>query len=767
MNKQALIKKLHLSFFSIVAGFSLLANAAPPPGYYDTVNTTSPESLHATLHSIIDDHTRFPYTDATTDTWDILESADQDPSNPNNVLDIYKNASYPKQGGGNSFYNREHSWPKSYGFPSDGSSNYPYTDAHHLFISDSSYNSSRSNKPFDNCATNCTQKPTDFNDNRGGTDSQSNWTAGSYTEGKWETWLGRRGEVARALMYMAVRYEGGSHGTTGVNEPDLRLTDDRTLISQSNAGSNIDVAYMGLKSVLLQWHLDDPVDDMERRRNDIIFAHQGNRNPFIDHPEYVVCVFANDCSGLGDGTGDTTPPSAPTALVATGGVAEVSLNWTANNEADLAGYHVYRSDAGQNNFMRLTPSAVTVTSYLDTGLEANTSYDYQITALDTSANQSTPSDIASATTSDAPSGGDFTVWINEFHYDNASSDVGEFFEIAGEAGTDLSGWSVVGYNGNGGSAYKTVNLVGVIPDQSNGFGTLSFAFSGMQNGSPDGLALVDNTGLAIMFISYEGSFTANGGPADGMTSQNIGVSEASSTPVGFSLQLGGQGNQYSDFTWQAAAAETPDAVNNEQVFTAIISQPVAAFTSSCVDLTCTFDASESSAEPSSIAQYNWDFGDSTTSNGVTSNHQFEQAGSYTVTLEVVAEDGGIATLAQVVEVTEPLPPVGYFENIEPLAIPDKKKVSSIINVDYASVETTAVVSVNISHEYRGDISIKLIAPDGSKYKLKRKNRRDDGQNIIETYSVDINCDTVGEWKLKIKDHFRKDTGTLNSWSLQL
>ena len=87
------------------------AHAATPAGYYDAANNSSPLALRNTLHDIIDDHQRYPYTSSATDTWDILESADEDPANPNNVIDIYKNASYAKEGGGNSFYNLEHTWP--------------------------------------------------------------------------------------------------------------------------------------------------------------------------------------------------------------------------------------------------------------------------------------------------------------------------------------------------------------------------------------------------------------------------------------------------------------------------------------------------------------------------------------------------------------------------------------------------------------------------------------------------------------------------------
>mgnify|MGYP002725747073 CR=1 FL=1 len=122
-----------------------LGAKAIPSGYYDTVDVTNAATLRATLHAVIDDHTRIPYTSSATDTWNVLEQADQDPNDSGRVLDVYMNESYVKHGAGNTDYNREHSWPKSYGFPSDGSSNYPYTDCHHLFISNDSRNSSRGN----------------------------------------------------------------------------------------------------------------------------------------------------------------------------------------------------------------------------------------------------------------------------------------------------------------------------------------------------------------------------------------------------------------------------------------------------------------------------------------------------------------------------------------------------------------------------------------------------------------------------------------------
>ena len=156
-------------------------------------------------------------------------------------------------------------------------------------------------------------------------------------------------------------------------------------------------------------------------------------------------------------------------------------------------------------------------------------------------------------------------WINEFHYDNSGTDTGEFIEIAGPADLDLSTYSIELYNGANGQVYTITNLAGIIPNQSNGIGTLSFTYptDGIQNGSPDGIALIDS-GMVLYFISYEGSFTANNGTAAGMTSNDIGVTEPGTTSVGQSLQLTGTGNQYNDFTWSLPSAESPGNINSGQ-----------------------------------------------------------------------------------------------------------------------------------------------------------------------------------------------------------
>ncbi|MBN1920232.1 MAG: ExeM/NucH family extracellular endonuclease [Anaerolineae bacterium] len=159
------------------------------------------------------------------------------------------------------------------------------------------------------------------------------------------------------------------------------------------------------------------------------------------------------------------------------------------------------------------------------------------------------------------------VFVNEIHYDNDGTDASEGVEVAGPAGTDLTGWQLIPYNGNGGVQYSVQTLSGTIPDQQNGYGTVFFAISGLQNGAPDGIALVDASSTVIQFLSYEGAFAATDGPATGLTSVDIGVSEVGTTPAGDSLQLVGTGTTYEDFTWNTATiANTYNAINTGQIF---------------------------------------------------------------------------------------------------------------------------------------------------------------------------------------------------------
>ena len=220
--------------------------------YYLTAMNKTGTTLKSALHNIIDDHTKLSY-DAV---WNALKVTDEDPNNTNNVILLYTGRSQAKTTNGANVndWNREHIWAKSHG--DFGTTAGAGTDLHHLRATDVSVNSSRGNLDFDN----------------GGT-PHSEATLCKYDSDSWEPRDAVKGDVARMLFYMAVRYEGDS------GELDLEL---------NNLVNNGTAPYHGKLTTLLQWHIQDPVDERERRRNDIIYnQYQHNRNPFIDHPEWV------------------------------------------------------------------------------------------------------------------------------------------------------------------------------------------------------------------------------------------------------------------------------------------------------------------------------------------------------------------------------------------------------------------------------------------------------------------------------------------------
>jgi len=127
--------------------------------------------------------------------------------------------------------------------------------------------------------------------------------------------------------------------------------------------------------------------------------------------------------------------------------------------------------------------------------------------------------------------------FSEIHYDNSSDDVSEQIEIEGPAQTDLSDWSVVLYDGTKTTAYDSKALTGLtIPATCGARGVVVVPFPQIQNGSPDGFALVHGSEV-VQFLSYEGAFTASDGPAAGKTSIDIGVAEPSTSSAISSLQL--------------------------------------------------------------------------------------------------------------------------------------------------------------------------------------------------------------------------------------
>ncbi|MEP4534313.1 MAG: endonuclease [Cyclobacteriaceae bacterium] len=265
----------NLFYLLLLLVIHLPAIAQIPTGYYDEAEGLSADELKTALYNIIKEHKEFPYTSGSTDTWDILKETDKDPDNPSNVIGLYSGFSMDAAAeyNGGDGWTREHVWAKSRG--DFGTTMGPGTDVHHLRPEDNSTNSARSNRTFAEC-----NEP--FTDNSG----TYSGATGSYTSSSdfvWEPRAEVKGDVARMIFYMATRYEGEN------GEPDLEVVD--YIVEQYSS-----LPEHGKLTDLLIWHEEDPVDDYERNRNDIIYGYQENRNPFIDHPEYVASIWG-DVSG--------------------------------------------------------------------------------------------------------------------------------------------------------------------------------------------------------------------------------------------------------------------------------------------------------------------------------------------------------------------------------------------------------------------------------------------------------------------------------------
>ena len=162
-------------------------------------------------------------------------------------------------------------------------------------------------------------------------------------------------------------------------------------------------------------------------------------------------------------------------------------------------------------------------------------------------------------------------WINEIHYDNVGTDVGEFIEVIIEnpGSYALADFGITFYNGNGGASYysQTVDNF-TIGNTAGNFTIYYLNYAGIQNGAPDGMALTyQGVVVSGQFLSYEGTFSATNGPANGMVSTDMGVDEDIPVPdAGLSLQLSGTGTVYSSFVWNEPSSQTPGAINNNQTF---------------------------------------------------------------------------------------------------------------------------------------------------------------------------------------------------------
>jgi len=208
--------------------------------YYASASGLSGNALLLELRSIINTGmVKFSYGDARY----ILAETDRDPLNPDNVILIYLGTSVSGTWDGGITWNREHVWPQSLMMTSDltNTSKNIGSDLHNLKPANPNANSSRGNNYFD----------------------ESLLILGNPVRTE------VRGDIARILFYMVVMYDY------------LNLVNTTPTLYQ-----------MAMLDILIQWHEDDPVDDFERNRNNVIYSYQHNRNPFIDYPEFVDLIFS-------------------------------------------------------------------------------------------------------------------------------------------------------------------------------------------------------------------------------------------------------------------------------------------------------------------------------------------------------------------------------------------------------------------------------------------------------------------------------------------
>jgi len=205
--------------------------------YYSSINGLTGNELKNALHQIISNMTSKSYDDAR----DILQDSDEDPLNPDNIILVYNRASIKSTWDGGNSWNREHVWPQS----KLGTAS--MSDLHNLKPSNSSINSSRGNDAY----------------------ADGSGKYGSVGSG-WFPGEDDKGDIARIVFYM-------------------------------NTCWGLDInSNIGVLRVFLEWHIEDPVDDFERNRNEVIYSYQKNRNPYIDHPELVEAVYGKTTINIYD-----------------------------------------------------------------------------------------------------------------------------------------------------------------------------------------------------------------------------------------------------------------------------------------------------------------------------------------------------------------------------------------------------------------------------------------------------------------------------------
>jgi endonuclease I/chitodextrinase len=406
-----------------------------PAGYYDSATGTN-YALKTQLYNIIKGHADNGYGGLYT----IYQSSDVDHfyENDGTILDMYSenpNATDPYNYSTNSTqrcgnystegdcYNREHIIPQS----TFNSSAPMVSDAHFITPTDGKVNGQRSNYPHGTVGS---ATWTSLNGSKVGPSSLAGYSATVF-----EPIDEFKGDIARMYFYFVTRYE---NTVSGYSYPMFNGTSDPVFTT-------------GFLNMLLDWNNQDPVSDREIERNNGIYTFQNNRNPYIDHPEYVQRVWSP--------TADSQAPTAPSNLLASGTTdTTTTLSWTASTDnLAVTGYEIYQGTTlkGTN----------TGTSYTITGLTASTAYSFSVKAKDAAGNISPASNTLNVTT--AANSGSTTTELLFSEYIEGSS-YNKALEISNATGSsvNLSAYTVKKQTNGAGSWSSGISLSGTLNNGS-------------------------------------------------------------------------------------------------------------------------------------------------------------------------------------------------------------------------------------------------------------------------------------------------------------
>ncbi|MBL0738196.1 endonuclease [Flavobacterium sp. GN10] len=421
------------NYFLWLLMFTAVGFAQIPSGYYSTATGTG-YTLKTQLYNIIKGHTDNGYAGLYT----TYQTSDVDNfyENDGTVLDMYSEnpsgtdpytyttgttqrcGNYSVEG---DCYNREHIIPQSV----FNEQSPMVADAHFITPTDGKVNGMRSNYPHGNVNS---ATYTSQNGSKLGSSAVS-----GYSGTVFEPINDFKGDIARMYFYFATRYENTVAGYS---------------YAMFNGSSN-QVFTTDFLNMLLAWHAQDPVSAREIARNNAIYSRQNNRNPFIDHPEYVNQIWG------GTPSGDTQAPSAPTSLASTSKTAtSITLAWTASTDnVAVTSYDVYA-----NSVLKTTVSGTTATI---TGLTASTAYSIYVKAKDAAGNTSASSNTISVTTNSSGTGTATDLLFSEYIEGSGNN---KALEIANNTGAsvNLSAYTIKKQTNGAGSWSTGLALSGTL-----------------------------------------------------------------------------------------------------------------------------------------------------------------------------------------------------------------------------------------------------------------------------------------------------------------